>query len=199
MEIEELQSAWVQMSSQLEQQKKLTDEIILNMTKEKYQNKFKTVTIYETIGALICFGIALVILVKFGELNTWYLKLCGILTLAYMIILPVMVLKALKDLKSIDILNGLYKDNLARYIKRKNRLLRMQQWGMVIGIVGMLFILPTFSKISSDKDIFMEGLKTLQWIFLTVVLAATICFCLWGYKAYVKLTKSAQKLLTELE
>lgn len=162
MELEELQTAWVQMSKELEHQKKLTNEIILNMTKEKYRNKFKTVTIHESICALVCFGIAFVFLVKFAELNTCYLKVCGILTIGYLITLPVLVLKALKNIKTLNVSKGFYKDNFGNYIKVKNRLLRIQQIGMGVGVAGMVFILSTFLKINSNKDIFLVGLKTNQ-------------------------------------
>ena len=56
MELEELQSAWTQMSDELNHQKKLTNQIILDMTKQKYQNKFSTITKYETLGAVVCFA-----------------------------------------------------------------------------------------------------------------------------------------------
>ncbi|MDO1511055.1 hypothetical protein Q2T41_19045 [Maribacter confluentis] len=199
MELEELQSAWVQMGNELERQKKLTNTIILNMTKEKYQNKFKSALTLETIGAVVCFALALLFLYKFNVLDTWYLRLCGILTIGYMVIFPILVLDALRRIKNLDLLNGSYKANLSHYLKSKNRLLRIQQIAMGIGMAGMVFILPTFSKISSGKDIFMEGLRSTQWIFLTITLMITLIFCLWGYRGYMRLTKSAQEILKELD
>ncbi|TVZ14256.1 hypothetical protein [Maribacter sp. MAR_2009_72] len=199
MELEELQSAWVQMGNELERQKKLTNTIILNMTKAKYQNKFKSALTLETIGAIVCFALALLFLYKFNVLDTWYLRLCGILTIGYMVIFPVLVLYALRRIKNLDLLNGSYKANLTHYLKSKNRLLRIQQIAMGIGMAGMVFILPTFSKISSGKDIFMEGLRSTQWIFLTITLVITLIFCLWGYRGYMRLTKSAQEILKELD
>lgn len=199
MELEELQYAWTKMSNELEHQKKLTNEIILNMTKEKYRNKFKSVTTYESIGAFVCFCTALLFILKFGELNTWYLKLCGILSLSYFIIIPILVLNALKKIRTIDISKGSYKDNLSHYIKAKNRFLKLQRIGVAIGLVGMVFIIPVFSKIISNKNVFQVGLKTEQIILLSITLFFTAFFCVWAYKGYVRLTKSAQELLKDLE
>jgi MFS family permease len=199
MEIEELQAAWLQMSNDLNQQKKLTNDIILNMTQEKYKNKFKTVTTYETVGAFICFCIALLLIVKFGKLDTWYLKACGIFSLSYLIVLPILVLRALKEIKTLDISKNSYKTNLSHYVKAKNWLLRLQQIGMGIGIIGLFFIVPVFSKISSNKNIFEIGLNTKQIVLLTITLMVTIGFCLWAYKGYQRLTQSAQELLNDLE
>ena len=41
MELEEMQTVWSQMSDQLEQQQKLTDKIIIDMTQQKFKNRFK--------------------------------------------------------------------------------------------------------------------------------------------------------------
>ncbi|WP_299799589.1 hypothetical protein [uncultured Maribacter sp.] len=199
MELEELQSAWTQMSDELNHQKKLTNQIILDMTKQKYQNKFTTITKYETIGAVVCFAIALFVLINFGKLDTWYLQICGVLTLSFLIVLPVMVLTTLKKIKNIDILNGSYKENLKFYLKTKNRLLRLQQVGIAVGFVGLLFIVPVTSKIISNKNVFLTSLKTEQYVIFAITMIAMVFFCKWAYKGYVKVTQSAQELIQELE
>ncbi|WP_324027368.1 hypothetical protein QSV08_05700 [Maribacter sp. BPC-D8] len=199
MELEELQSAWTQMSDELNHQKKLTNQIILDMTKKKYQNKFSTITKYETLGAVVCFAIAFFVLLNFGKLDTWYLQICGVLTLSFLIVLPAMVLTTLKKIKNIDILNGSYKENLKFYLKTKNRLLRLQQIGMAVGFIGLLFIVPVTSKIISNKNVFITNLKTEQYVVFTVTLIVMLFFFRWAYKGYIKVTQSAQELIQELE
>jgi len=199
MELEELQSAWTQLSDELNHQKKLTNKIILDMTKQKYQNKFTTITKYETIGAFVCFAIAFFVILNFGKLDTWYLQVCGILTLLFLIVLPVMVLSTLKTIKNIDILNGSYKDNLKFYLKTKNRLLKLQQVGIAIGFVGLFFIVPVTSKIISNKNVFLTSLKTEQYVIFAITMIAMVFFCKWAYNGYLKVTRSAQELLQDLE
>jgi len=199
MELEELQSAWTKMSDELDQQKKLTNKIILDMTKQKYQNKFTTITKYESLGALVCFAIALFVIFNFNKLDTWYLQACGAFTLLFLIVLPVSVLSTLKKIKNIDILKGSYKENLKVYVHTKNRLLRLQQIGIVVGFIGLFFIVPVTSKIISNKNIFLNSLKTEQIITLTITLVAMAFFCNWAYKGYKKITQSAQELLQDLE
>ncbi|WP_282076176.1 hypothetical protein [Maribacter aquivivus] len=199
MELEELQSAWTQMSDELNHQKKLTNQIILDMTKQKYQHKFSTITKYETLGAVVCFAVAFFVLLNFGKLDTWYLQICGLLTLSFLIVLPAMVLTILKRIKNIDILNGSYKENLKFYLKTKNRLLRLQQIGIAVGFIGLLFIVPVTSKIISNKNVFLTSLKTEQYVVFTVTLIVMVFFCRWAYKGYLKVTQSAQELIQELE
>lgn len=199
MEIEELQAAWSQMSNELEQQKKLTNDIILNMTKQKYQNKFVLVTKYETIGALVCFIISFLVVLNFNKLDTWYLQICGVLTLSFLIILPLMVLKTLKRIKNIDISKGSYKENLSLFLKTKNRLLKLQQIGIGFGFIGLLFIVPVTSKIMSNKDVFLISFKIEQYIVFTITLVIFAFFCKWAYSGYQKITQSAQELIKDLE
>ncbi|WP_405414760.1 hypothetical protein [Maribacter sp. Asnod1-A12] len=199
MELEELKSAWTQLSDELNHQKKLTNKIILDMTKQKYQNKFTTITKYETLGAFVCFAIAFFVILNFGKLDTWYLQVCGILTLLFLIVLPVMVLTTIKTIKNIDILNGSYKDNLKFYLKTKNRLLKLQQVGIAIGFVGLFFIVPVTSKIISNKNVFLTSLKTEQYVIFAITMIAMVFFCKWAYNGYLKVTRSAQELLQDLE
>lgn len=199
MELEELQSAWTQLSDELNHQKKLTNKIILDMTKQKYQNKFTTITKYETLGAVVCFAIALFVLFNFNKLDTWYLQVCGILTLLFLIVLPAMVLTTLKGIKNIDILNGSYKDNLKRYLKTKNRLLKLQQIGIATGFIGLFFIVPVTSKIISNKNVFLTSLKTEQYVLFAITLITMVFFCKWAYNGYLKVTQSAQEILQDLE
>lgn len=199
MELEELKSAWTQMSDELNHQKKLTNQIILDMTKQKYQNKFTTITKYETLGAVVCFVVAFFVLLNYSKLDTWYLQVCGVLTLSFLIVLPVMVLTTLKRLKNIDILNGSYKENLKFYLKTKNRLLRLQKIGIAVGFIALFFIVPVTSKIISNKNVFLTSLKTEQYIVFAITLIIMVFFCRWAYNGYLKVTQSAQELIQELE
>jgi len=103
MELEELQAAWTQMSHELEKQKELTNEIIMNMTKEKYNAKFKTLTNFEKAGSLVCVASALFILVNITKLDTWYLLACGLFAVLFSVVLPFLVLRSLKRIRQLDI------------------------------------------------------------------------------------------------
>ena len=78
MELEEIQATWAQMGRELEKQKRLTNEIIVQMTQQRYSGRFDRISTYETIGAALCFAVVVLILANFGKLDTWYLKACGV-------------------------------------------------------------------------------------------------------------------------
>ncbi|MFH6603857.1 hypothetical protein ACEZ3G_10250 [Maribacter algicola] len=199
MEIEQLQAAWSQMSNELEQQKKLTDKIIMEMTQQRYSNKFRTISFYETIGAAICFLNAIYILVNFFKLDTWYLITCGIFTLAFLIVMPILVLRSLKKVRNLNILNRTYKETLVSYTKEKKVLLKIQQFGTYSSFILMFTTAAVFSKLFNNKDFFLVDRNI--WYYGGIGLAVTFIFFFtkWGYKSYKNITDSAEEILKELD
>ncbi|TMM57338.1 hypothetical protein FEE95_12705 [Maribacter algarum] len=199
MEIEEMKALWSEMSDQLEQQKKLTSEIIMSMTQERYTNKFRTLSNYERVGAVICFGIAIHIIVNFEKLDTWYLQACGVFTLSVLFILPILVLNSLKKIRNLNITNTNYKETLLNYSKAKRNLLRLQQFGIFLSFILMFAVSGVFAKIWSNKDFFRVERNI--WANLSIVFAVFfVVFCsYWGYRSYNRITRSAENILKELE
>lgn len=199
MDLEEIKAVWSEMSDQLDKQKKLTNEIILNMTQERYSNKFQKITIIESFGAFICFITALYLMLNFGKLDTWYLLLCGIITLGFMLVLPVLVLRSLTKIKNLNITQGTYKDTIVKYARVKKNLLMQQQFGMYGGVVVFFTSLAVFAKMFKDEDIFMHQQEVGVYIFTVVVLILLVFFTRWGYNCYKSITSSAENILKELE
>jgi hypothetical protein len=197
MDLEEIQTIWSEMSYQLEQQKKLTNEIIMKMTQERYRTKFDNITFYETIGAVICFLAAIYLLVNINKLDTWYLLACGIFTIAFLIILPVITLGLLGKIKRMNIVKNSLKETIVGYTKAKNQLLLMQRVGIYLSFVLMFTCLPVFSKIMNNKDLFLQS--KIWLIYLPIMAIFLFFFTRWGYKCYKNITNSAENILKELE
>ena len=197
MDLEEIQTIWSEMSDQLEQQKKLTNELIMKMTQDRYSNKFDKITFYETIGAVICFLAAIYFLVNIHKLDTWYLLACGIFTVAFLIVLPIITLGLLRKIKRINIVKNSFKETIVGYKKAKNQLLLMQRVGIYLSFVLMFTCLPVFSKIMNNKDLFLQS--KIWLIYLPLMAIFLFFFARWGYKCYKNITNSAENILKELE
>ena len=199
MELEEIQATWAKMSQELEKQKLLTNEIIIHMTQQRYTKKFKTISIFETIGAIICFATAFYILMNFKSLDTWYLISCGVFTLIFLVVLPILVLRAIHKIKHIDIFKNSYKNTIREYIKAKKNLLLLQRTGMYLSLIQLFAVAAVFAKIWSGKDFFMKDRGI--WDYTAIIGAALLIFIVakWGYKGYLKITGSAEQILKVLE
>lgn len=199
MELEEMQALWSDLTNQLDHQKKLTDKIIMDMTQEKYLNKFRTITTMETIGAFGCSAMAIYILVNFSKLDTWYLILCGVITVLFVLVLPILALRALRKIRTIDISNKNFKEALLDFSKAKNHLMNIQKAAVLASFVVMFAAAGVFAKIWSNKDFFMVERNV--WANLSILLALVfVSFTsYWGYRSYSKITNSAENILKELE
>ncbi len=199
MEIGELQATWTQMSEELDKQKRLTNKIVMEMTQQKYKNKFQALAFYETIGAVICFAVALFLIFNFNKLDTWYLLLCGIITLAFILTLPVLTLRGISKIKNLNIAENSYKETVLSYSKAKKRLLTIQQFGIYASFGLMFTTIPVASKILSDKDFFLMEKDVWLYGFISIVLVFLFFFARWGYGCYKRITNSAEDTLRELE
>ena len=197
MELKELESLWSEMSQELESQKKLTKEIIMNMTQERYSNKFKKISTYESIGAVVCIIAGLYILTKFTLLDTWYLQACGLFTIVFLFLLPVLTLNSLRRIQKLNVADKNFKDTLVSFTKAKKQLLYLQRSGIYMSFILMFTILPVASKISSGKDLFL-GTK-LWYVYLPIMAVFLFFFTRWGYGCYKSITNSAENILKELE
>jgi hypothetical protein len=121
MELDEMKSKWMEMSAEVEQQKKLTSSLIIRMTAVSYRNKLNKILVPEAIGALGGWAASLAILVNLQKLDTPYLMACGIISVVILFILPVLSIGAVYKMGSISIISGTYSQALAAYAKGKLR------------------------------------------------------------------------------
>ncbi len=197
MDWEEMNDVWSELSEQLAYQQKLTDKIILKMTEARFYNRFSRIQMFETMGAIACFLMALVILVRFNELDTWYLICSGAFSVTYLLALPILVLRSLYKIQHLDISGGSYKDTLVRFFKARKELLLVQRTGIFFNFIILLISLPVLGKIFGNKDIMLE---IDGWIwYIPVIIVIMVLISRWGYKCYKGVTWSAEEILSELE
>lgn len=197
MELEEMQKAWSEMSAELEQEKKLSNQLIMEMTQERLKNKIGIIAKYETIGAIICVIAAMMLLSKFKELDTWYLFASGLFTVSYLILLPVLVLRSIQAMQRINLTHNTYKETLISYTKKKKQFLLIQRVGIYLNFILLGVSLPVIIKVFKGKDIFITNSKILYW-YIPIMIIFLVIFSIWGYKKYKKITLSGSQMLEEI-
>jgi hypothetical protein len=195
MELEEMRNAWTEMSSQIENQKKLTDKLIITMTQEQYKNRLGKISTPEVVSTFISVAMALAVLINFKKYDTAYLVTCGIATSLILLVLPFLSLRAIHKLSSLNIGHGNYKQVLTEYTVRKRKLLNVQKLSFYLGFVLLVTGLPVMVKIMGARDI---PATTWFW-FLPFGFLFFVVFASWVYKGYVKALMQAENLLKELE
>lgn len=198
MELEQMQTLWNELSAKVEQQHTLTDQLILNMTQQRYKNKFQKIKTYETIATFIAAAMAIAVLVNLGKLDTWYLLACGIFTAAHLLLLPQLVLVSLNRISNISISNKNYKETILAFAKAKNWLLLVQRLAVFFNFILMLASVPVAVKLINNKDIFEQHSTMWLWM-IPVMLLMLIALSAWGYKWYRRNANAAEQLIKELE
>ena len=192
-----MKSLWEDMSQKVDQQKVLTDKLIIDMTQERYANKLSGISIPETIAALICFAVVIYLISNFGLLDVWYLKLSGIITIASCLILPVLSLKSIQKMKAINISKNTYKESLITYAKGKIKFMLIQKVSFYTSFLVLISSVIVFGKIMKGIDVFTMTEK-LNWLVPSGI-GVLYIFTQWVLKKYKKATTSANNILNELE
>lgn len=197
MELEEMKSLWEDMGQKVDQQKVLTDKLIIDITQERFENKLRHISIPETIAALICFAVVIYLISNFGLLDVWYLKLSGAITIVSCLILPVLSLKSIRKMKAIHISKNTYKESLLTYAKGETRFMLIQKVSFYVSFLVLISSVIVFGKIMKDIDVFTMTEK-LNWLVPSGI-GGLYIFTKWVLKKYKKTTTSANSILKELE
>lgn len=197
MNLEEMQKVWQEMTEKLDEQKHLTNRIIMDMTKEKFKNKIGRIARYESLGAIACLILVLFIITSLRKLDTWYLMTSGLFIVGYLIGMPLLVLNSIKRMKTINLSTSNYKNTLTQFTKRRKRFLLLQRIGIVGNFFLMILVLPVVSKLFSGKDLFVNQSSEWLW-FMAFMILFLIPFSVWGYRKYERMTNSAENLLQDL-
>jgi hypothetical protein len=196
MELEEMRDLWLVMSSDIEKQKMLTGSLILRMTRINFRNRLSKILIPELVGAFICLAGIWITVIRFQGLDTWYLQICGVLTLLLLILLPVISIKSIVRLQSVNISGNNYRQSLEQYARRKIQFLKIQKWSFYLGAVLLLVILPVFGKLISGMNLFQT---TSLWMWYVVAYPFFYGLSRWVFRSYSKAVREAEKLLEELD
>lgn len=197
MDLEEMKGLWKNMSEELDRQKLLTDKMVVEMTQQKYRDKLSQISLPETVGTFICFAMAAYALFNFNKLDTWYLVLCGVISISFCLILPILSLRSIHKLKQIDLGNNSYKESLIRYAKEKDRFVKIQKAGYYLGFVFSLAVLPVAGKLMRDKDLLLDA-KLWIW-YIPLALVFHFLFSKWVWKHYSSIARGARNLLEDLK
>ncbi|MGK0413572.1 MAG: uncharacterized membrane protein HdeD (DUF308 family) [Polaribacter sp.] len=197
MELKEMKSLWEDMSQKVDQQSILTDKLIIDMTKERFDTKMRSISIPESISALICFAAIIYIIRNFNSLDEWYLQLTGVFVIISCLLLPVLSLKSVQKMKSVHISKSSYKETVEAYAKGKSKFMQIQKISFYISFLVLIALVIVFGKIMKGIDVFTMTEK-LNWLVPSGI-GVLYIFAQWVLKKYKKATDSANTILKELE
>ncbi len=198
MELENLKLNWEAMSQRVAHLELINKKNIMDMTKQRYKNKFNNLLKYETLGTVVCVAALIFILFNFQKLDTSFYIICGVIVSLFLIILPILTLNNIKRMKQVKIDSENYKNTLFQFERSKQKLIKTQLLVIPFGAIVFFASMPVFSKIMGNGD-FFERIDTPMVIFICLMFLGLMMFSAWGYKKYNQVANSAENILRELD
>ena len=196
MELEEMKALWGEMSAALEKQKTLTNTLIIKMTQVNYKNSLRKILLPEAAGALGCLLVVFYIFANISQLNTWYLMVCGIVSMVVLCVMPYLSVSAIRRLNRVNITGNNLKQTLLQYAKGKQRFVFAQKAGFYLGAVLLVTILPVMVAVMDGKDVFKTNWL---WLYYAVCFPFFSWMAKWIYKYFLIRVAEAEAILKELE
>ena len=197
MELDELKGKWETLSEQLEKQQLLTEKLIMDLTKEKYNKKISGIKGAELVGAIICGITVLFILFNFEKLDTWYLQASGVIMLLFLTVAPILSFTVLNEFNKVSNSEKPMKEGLEQFAKSKKRFVSLQKTAFYMSFI--LFFISTLlaGKLMNGIDLVVEQPEVLKYSlpvgFLFVMLFSVVVF-----RKYNKSMQQAEQLLKDL-
>lgn len=198
MELADIQAAWNEMNTELKTQKRITNTMILEITKIKFSNKIGSIIKYEGLGTIILFAVSIFILANMDVFDTLAQKICAVISLFIMISLPLLSLSSIYRMNSINMGKRDFKNTIIEFTKRRSQFLLIQKWALLFSGILIFTLIPVSAKLLKGKDFFAGEVNNTLW-FIPIGLLFLFFFGRWGYRCYIKITQDAQDILKELE
>ena len=121
---------------------------------------------------------------------------CGIVSVLILIVLPVLSIRSIFKMRSVNISANNYKQSLLEYSKGKIQFVFAQKLTFYLGAILMVVSLPVMSALIAHKDVFKVASV---WYWYAIAFPFFYWFAKWVFKSYIKMLAGAENILKELE
>ena len=192
MDLNEMKLAWSEMSVQLEQQKRLTNDIILKMTQEKSTSRLKRIVLMEGFGVTMTILVLFIILKNFNRLENWVEVAGGIGTVFILAFAIGFGIKLIRQALGINLFKYSFKETLNRFKAFRKTLGFYKRISIIINAISPLFMFPVAFGLFTEIDLVEDPTAGLYGligaaVFVPLILVLIIRF----YKNNISTVKKA--------
>lgn len=196
MELEEMKSLWSDLSVKVEKQDRIQQELIMEITKQRFRSKLNSIQVSELIGTVVCFAGAAYFILNFGKLEIWYNQVFALINILIAIALPLLSLTTIRSMKNLQIGTESPISILKDFTKRKLRFWQVQRLSLVLASVYLLTILLPFAELQGKSEVIMS--RSFWMVYIPLGFAFMLMFSSWVWKKYKRGIASSEALLREL-
>ncbi|GAB5527220.1 MAG: hypothetical protein Roseis2KO_50920 [Roseivirga sp.] len=181
MDLDEMKAVWSDLGTQLEQQKRLNQDLIMKMTQEKSSSRMGRIIRVETFGIIVSGAILIYLLANFNKLTDWPALTGGIGMALVLIIAIVFGTKLISKARKIDLVKNTYSTVVEQFNEFRAMLRFYKKLSIWTNVVSLLFVIPVTYSLILEKSILDDlkgaGISLLLGAILTpIILYAIIRF-----------------------
>lgn len=196
MELEEMQSTWSALSKRVEKQENITNQIIEEMTQKKYNSKLNKIVYSEYIGTIVCFIAAVYLILNLTKIENTPVQILALASIALLFILPIISLKSLHTIKSVNITSKTYLEAINSFASQKIRFQKFQKLNVLLGFSLVLMTVPVLSAIQGKDLSETPYFWSLIFPFFILIFLA---FAFWVLKSYNKVLNDTERMLADID
>ena len=156
MDLDQMKDVWKDFSDQLDEQKRVTESLVLEMIAQKSASRFNRMVFAEGLGIILSALMCMYILLHFHELEFLPNQLSAIGTILVMIVSIVFGYKIISAIRSIDIIGDTYSTTTEKFKRFKKILSTYKRVSIGAYVVLPLIMLPVVTKLLGGKDLFND-------------------------------------------
>lgn len=159
MELEEMKAFWSDLTHELEEQKKLTRELILKMAHEKSSSKLGRIIKAEALGVSLSAGILVYLAFNVNRLEHWT-GVVGAVGLFGILLLGIgFGGRIIHKARRIDLINNPVAEVIRRFDEFRALLRMYKKFGIWTSLFSVLFVIPVTTELFLDKTVMeLEGI-----------------------------------------
>ena len=196
MELDDLKNSWNNISNELKTQQNINPKMIDMITKKKYHSSIRKIIAPEISGTIVCIAAIIFLGIHFGYLNTVYLQVSGIISMAVLAALSVISMLSIRQLNIKPDFTKPHAENLRQFAVQKIQFVKFQKVNVLLCYVLLVMTIILLSRFLNGKDIstnkyFWTFSFAAGYLFLTF-------YSKWVSKFYSSKLRQAEDLLKEL-
>ena len=196
MELEELKTAWEELSRKVEKQDIISKQMIEKITRQQYQSRLNSIAYPEKIATVICYVYAFLLVVNFSRLQDQLTQICGVVSIAYLLIVPMLTLSAIRGLKKVPVTMMTYSEAIQLYARKKIGFQKLQKWNVFFAYLFMFVTVPVTLALLGKTHV---NIPRLWMLIIGPGTVVYLLFSYWVLKSFDAVLKGAEAMISQLE
>ncbi len=197
MDLDEMKAVWSDLGTQLDQQKKLNQDLIMKMTEEKSSSRMGRIIRLEVFGIIVSAAILIYLLVNFNKLTNWPALTGGIGMALILIIAIVFGTRLINKARQIDLVKNTYSTVVEQFNEFRKMLRFYKKLSIWTNVFSLLFVIPVTYSLILEKSVLddLEGAGVS--LLLGIILAPIILYLIIRF--YSKNISQVKKALNDAD